>query len=82
MEKIALLLLEKEVITRYVPAISGTIPYANIFIIREDMVQKLGKRPFDAADDMDKYLDDEVSRTPFSSSQYCRLLLIMHSGQA
>jgi hypothetical protein len=25
------------------------------------MVNALGKRPFDAADDMDKYLDEEVS---------------------
>ncbi|KAF8308747.1 ATP-dependent metallopeptidase Hfl [Clavulina sp. PMI_390] len=41
-EKVAKLLLEKEVITR------------------EDMVNALGKRPFDSADDMDKYLDEEV----------------------
>lgn len=28
------------------------------------MVNALGKRPFDAADDMDKYLDEEVSAYP------------------
>lgn len=29
-------------------------------VVSEDMVNALGKRPFDFADDMDKYLDEEV----------------------
>lgn len=35
--------------------------HAALFIRREDMVNALGKRPFDTSDDMDKYLDEEVS---------------------
>lgn len=62
-EKIAKLLLEKEVITRY--AYSYSFLHATLsrlmFHLSEDMVQQLGKRPFDSPDDMDKYLDDEVS---------------------
>jgi hypothetical protein len=35
-------------------------------VFREDMVRLLGKRPFEGADDMDKYLDDEVSSSGFN----------------
>jgi AFG3 family protein len=59
-EKVAKLLLEKEVITRY-----ALHPCLN-FLFRlheypfsEDMISLLGKRPFKGkSDDMDKWLDD------------------------
>jgi len=38
--------------------------HAALFIRREDMVNALGKRPFDTSDDMDKYLDEEVGVLP------------------
>ncbi len=57
MEKIAQLLLDKEVITRFVdtlPAYPTVLIAVNMY--REDMIKLLGKRPFDRADDMDKWL--------------------------
>jgi AFG3 family protein len=58
-KKVANLLLEKEVITRYV---STAIPYTRLGLTRsitsEDMIELLGKRPFSRPDDMDKWLDE------------------------
>lgn len=56
-EKVAKLLLEKEVITRYASVFGGL----NTVLIHdsEDMISLLGKRPFvGRSDDMDKWLDE------------------------
>jgi AFG3 family protein len=56
-EKVAKLLLEKEVITRYASVFGGL----NTVLIHdsEDMISLLGKRPFAGrSDDMDKWLDE------------------------
>ena len=56
-EKVAKLLLEKEVLTRHVCYICSASKL-NINA-REDMINLLGKRPFvGKADDMDKWLDE------------------------
>ena len=58
-EKVAKLLLEKEVITRCVFIILFYITtYINLLKHSEDMINLLGKRPFSRGDDMDKWLDE------------------------
>lgn len=59
-EKVAQLLLEKEVITRSVHYVYLDADYSLIAAsIRQDMVRLLGKRPFaNRRDDMDKWLDE------------------------
>ncbi len=51
-QKIAHLLLDKEVITRQVDLFTQIFPIFSCLIDREDMITVLGKRPF-ASDDMD-----------------------------
>lgn len=58
MEKVAKLLLEKEVINRLV-LVRPPWFIAYFFIHSEDMIRLLGKRPFTGkSDDMDKWLDE------------------------
>lgn len=55
-EKVAHLLLNKEIITRYVDFMHSLLKTHHFY--REDMIELLGKRPFpERADDMDKWLD-------------------------
>jgi AFG3 family protein len=57
-EKVAQLLLKKEIITRQVRSVNIFHPFS-YSDYREDMIELLGKRPFPGrSDDMDKWLDN------------------------
>jgi AFG3 family protein len=57
-EKVAQLLLTREIITRCILSTDDLHPFSQ-FDYREDMIELLGKRPFPGrSDDMDKWLDN------------------------